>query len=134
MDIKVLGAIGGIIALIGVFLPWLTVSVMGVELSASGWEAYDLAGEIAPILVLVLAIITIAVAVFTKDMIQKAGVTILGLITLIVGAYYIMYIGDVAAGLSGFAEVSVSAGYGLYAVVIGGIIALVGGLMAYKGK
>jgi len=134
MDIRMIGALGGIIAIVGVFLPWVTASVLGVGISVSGWDAYSTLGSYEPLIVLIVAIVTLLVAVLTKGMIQKWGTTIFGLITLILGAYYAMNVASVAGDAAQFVGVTVSVGYGLYLVIVGGIVALIGGIMAFMEK
>jgi hypothetical protein len=109
----VIGLIGGIIAVVGLFLPW--TSSLGY--SASGWDGRSGTSQVYVILIGgVLAVIGAVVAL--------AGVKHINYLVPIGGAIAIIgwaWAAEQAGTLSGW-------GYGFYMCFVGGILALIGGV------
>ncbi len=141
-----LGLIGGILAAVGVFLEWASISVNipGVftySASASGWDAT--AGMAAPYLALAGGILALLGGLGL--LMGKRGLGFLlpiGGILAIAGSAWAFV--DINAAIAGVAAVivqiealggsaSVGVGYGLYLSIVGGVMALIGSL-GLKGK
>jgi hypothetical protein len=131
--LAIIGLIGGILATVGVFGTWMTMSMMGVEQSASGWDlarGTGAAGGLSlklPYVALVGGILAVvgSVLVFVKlGAVTKVLLAIGGILALI-GVAYGLVVADAGAAIAGAVPgVSMGAGYGAYLVVIGGILAI----------
>ena len=126
-----IGALGGILTAVGSLLPWVTVSALGI-LSVS-----KLGVEGDGIFTLILGIIVLlGIFVFKKPAFEKFGLIILGIIITILSAYYITTISGEVAKLLGVAGAGglISAGpsIGLYVTLIGGVLTLISGILAFK--
>ena len=153
----VIGLIGGILAAVGIFLSWASIQaeVEGLTISAD-ITGLDMAKgettimgttvpgpeEPSPYIVLVGGILALvgaigALAIGTK----KAGVKKLSILLAIGGLIAILGAGwgfsvveTGTVSLFGFGTVSSSYGYGLYLCFVGGILALIGGIMGARAK
>lgn len=129
MALSVIGLIGGILVVAGVFLPWVSASVFGVTFTASGWDALSasvskspdvLLGLIGGIIALIGGLVS-AIAIKMKNLgylIPLGG--ILAVLAWIWSAYTITDWSVVA--------------YGFYMCLVGGIIALISGIMVVRAK
>ena len=109
----VIGLIGGIIAVVGVFLPW--ASSLGY--SVSGWDGRS--GTSQVYVILIGGVLAAIGAVVTLAGVKKINylVPIGGIIAVIGWAWAV----ERAGTLSGWA-------YGFYVCFVGGILALIGGV------
>lgn len=144
--VGIVGLIGAILLIIGVFLTWVDVSVSslfgGVSESYSGWDVYknddglfdDISYGYAPLVALItgiLALITTIVPMFYKnDKIWK----VLGAITLILGIVAVilgfLFNGDVSDGFDyGVVKASVDVGAGLWLSIAGAILLILGAIV-----
>lgn len=137
----IIGLIGGILAVVGVFLPWIVGRIedgpAGTS-SESGWELR-----------------TTQVISFYSPYSALAGgiIAVLGAFALLVGKRpicFLLPIGGIiatAGGAWGYLDVSaylsrvitipelhLSSGYGFYICIVGGILALIGGVLSLKMK
>jgi hypothetical protein len=128
-----IGLIAGILALVGVFAPWVTVSGWGESLSASAWDSITRATiggepverEAWACLALAGAILAVvgALAVLAIPKAKEFwGILGIGGILAIVGSAW--GFSDIETG--SILDISVSYGYGLYLTLVGGILGLVG--------
>ncbi len=117
------GLLGGIMAIIGVFLPWVSGDFMGSTLSLSGWNLARIGGAtgksfFSPYIVIIGGIISLA-----------GGIGIMGNSK----AGYMLPVGGIAS-LGGCILVLVSMGslsalsIGFYACLAGALLALIGSL------
>ncbi|MBQ8179723.1 MAG: hypothetical protein IJ026_04690 [Candidatus Methanomethylophilaceae archaeon] len=141
----IVGIIGAILMIVGVFLSWIDIETVILGNSSvdsySGWAISDweyadeLEYSYAPILALacgVIALITTVLPMFVKD--EKIGM-ILGIVSLLLAivAVVIMFLfkGDmtdaVDAGFLG--SVTVSVGIGFWLAMVGAIITALGGIL-----
>lgn len=118
------GLIGGILAVVGSFLPWGVATVFGRAETIVGIKG-------AGIFTLILAVLGI-IFLFLAMKFRKAsiGTIITGLIIPILCVQQMSMLKEAVGErmIPGVAEVSV--GYGLYLTLIGGIILLIGGIIA----
>jgi len=131
--LAIIGLIGGILAAVGVFGPWMTASVMGMKQSASGWDlAQGTAGAGGISLKLpyfalvggILAVVGSVLALVKPGAVAKVLLAIGGILALI-GVAYGLTVADAGIAIGGMVpEVSIGASYGAYLVVIGGILAI----------
>lgn len=111
-----IGLIGGIIAAVGVFLPWYSISIGGFSASANGFDSNQ--GKVV-VLGGVLALV--------------GGLAVL--MTTMKGLDYLIPIGGLVALLGclwygadvGFGNLS-NFGYGLWVALVGAVLALIGTL------
>lgn len=146
LDGKNLGIAGGLISIIGVFLPWYSAStsagILGLSSSISvnglGWKSGEgmLLGlvsgtanwEFQGIGVLALGITTIVVAVILKDKLQGLAMLACGLLIIGGGVVNLKSIGSFSGEFMGVTMNS-GVGYGLFVVLLGGAVAAAGGML-----
>jgi len=150
----IIGLVGGLLGLVGVFLPWLTVSasVGPISVSASvsgismGGGTLDLGtGTAIPVgasefSIYVYGILAFSVLGLIVVMLGKRSTAMLalvfGLLTTILAIVAVVRMSQLASALQALIPVvpgmtvSIGAGIGLYLCVIGGIILLLGGVLA----
>ena len=140
--IAIVGLIGGILAAVGVFGTWMTMSGIGTGVSVSGWDFAQGTAETGglslklPYFALlggILAVVGSVLALVKPSAVAKSLLAIGGILALI-GVAYGLAIADAGAAISGAAPgVSIGAGYGAYLVVIGGILAILSTLGLKEG-
>jgi len=119
----IIGLIGGIIAAVGVFLPWYSAGIAGViTVNVSGWDATAMTS--APYIILLGGVLALlgGLGLLANQKALGYLVPIGGIVAILGWAYAVADAGT----LSGFA-------YGFYACLVGGIIALIGSL-GLKGE
>ena len=140
----ILGIIGGAMMIVGVFLDWVTINVVGVTIgSATGWDIFDGlkdAGSIKytylPLLDLIcgiIAVIAMIVPTFANvDGYKKANnvlgivVTVLSIAVIVISILFLTQswtIGPVSIHMSDFIQ------FGFWICMIGAVITLIGGIM-----
>ena len=115
----IIGLIGGILAAVGVFLPWASAfgfSVSGWDGRASNYPYVILLGGILALLGGLMALLAVKVKNIDYLILIGGIVALLG---------WIWAVAD--AGLSGWT-------YGFYTCLVGGILALIGGIMGVMAK
>jgi len=116
----IIGLIGGIIAAVGVFLPWVSVSGFGITVTVSGFDASQ--GKVV-LLGGVLALIG-SLAVLATTMKSLSYLIPVGGLVAILG--WIWGAADV-----GFGNLT-SLSYGFWACLVGAVLALIGTLGVKK--
>jgi hypothetical protein len=129
----VIGLIGGGVAVGGVFLPWAIASALGISVSASGWDFITSTDpEIYCYLALVgggiAALFALLALAAPKAKVLWALLGIGGAVA-IAGAVWALL--DIETGT--IMGVTLSYGYGLYMVLGGGVLGLIGALGLLKG-
>lgn len=107
----IVALVGGVIALLGSFMTWASVEGFG---SAGGMEE---GGD--GVITLIVAIATIAAAIFLKDKARMIAVVVGGAIIAIVGIINVLDINST----SNDTGIPISVGIGLWMVLAGGILA-----------
>ena len=137
---------GGILSIVSVFLPWYSASVSG---SATGsqsvnglsWVSGELPfkffsenvnWEVQGIGVLALGIASVAVALLLRDKLQGAAMVACGFLIIGGGVVNLWNIGSMSGEIFPGMTMQSGVGYGLYAVVLGGMVAAAGGLLAWR--
>jgi hypothetical protein len=129
MALSVIGLIGGILVVAGVFLPWVSASVFGVTFTASGWDALKasvsknpdvLLGLIGGIIALIGGLVS-AIAIKMKN---------LGYLILLGGILAVLAWIWSAYTMTDWSAVT----YGFYIYLVGAIIALISGIMVVRAK
>ncbi len=146
---QVLAMAGGIISIIGVFLPWYSASMSassigfasGISVNGLGWKSGegvllgmiggDINWQFQGIGVLALGIAGIVVSVILKEKIQSIAMLACGLLVIGGGVVNLQGIGSLSGKILG-ATMQSGAGYGLFVVVLGGAVAAAGGLIAWR--
>jgi hypothetical protein len=121
---------GSLLAILGSFLPWVNVTVDTFDESANGFGEGASDGYV----ILVAALVAIVFGALSFQMNPpRRGVIILGLISAVVFLYIGLAnfgeIGDQAPGIETFGG-EVNTGIGLILVIVAGLIALAGGIVA----
>ncbi len=125
-----IGLVGGLLAVVGVFLPW--VSFMGI--SASGLQLAQLGAGVFVYLTLIFGILALVGSIISG----KKGAIILLVFGIIGLLWMLLFLGlflNTLAALGGGTAVAVGLnilGIGVWITIIGFIIAMVGGIMALK--
>ena len=129
MALSVIGLIGGILVVVGIFLPWVSATVFGITVSMSGWDGLSasvsnnpdvLLGLVGGILALIGGLVSM-VLIKTKNI----GYLIpLGGVLAIIGWIWSAYT------VPDWSLVS----YGFYTCLVGGILALISGIMIVRAK
>lgn len=127
----IIGLIGGILAVVGVFLPWISVDG-GETWKESGWDLKDLRllGITSPYLVLAGGIIALLGSLILLKARGLIGFLLpMGGIIAIIGGIR-GYFDANAIWSGGIPDIIIptSANYGVYVCIIGGVLALVGGI------
>ena len=138
---------GGIVSIISVFLPWFSasarlsdgisgISVNGLGSLTGGGLLLGLVGskadwEFQGIGVLALGIICVAVSLSLREKLRSLAMVACGFLIIGGGAVNLMSVGTFSGQFLG-ATIQSGAGYGLYIVVLGGLIAAAGGALAWK--
>jgi hypothetical protein len=136
-----IGLVGGIIALVGVFAPWMTVSVMGFSAGASGWDSTS--DFSSPYVVLAGGILASLGSLGVLAGLKGVGFLLpLGGIMATGGAAwgYSQVTSAVPEAVSSLAGLGIPAGVfgigvgsGIYVCIVGGVLAIVGSL-GLRGK
>lgn len=114
---------GGALMAIGPFLPWVTAGALSADgMQKTGSEAISVV--IAGVVALAVAAVSLA-----KKRNNGAWCALLGFIGGGLSAYYFVQVKDQIDGIEG-GILQPSIGFGMYACLLGGILALVGGLVA----
>lgn len=148
---QILAITGGIISIVSVFLPWYSASAIhGAEVSSlsingmgwkSGIDALGITGDIVNwefqgIGVLALGILSVVIAFVLREKVQGIAMAACGF--LIIGGGVVnlwslreisIYNGEIVPGTS----IASGIGYGLYIVVLSGIVAATGGIFSWRG-
>jgi hypothetical protein len=136
-----IGLVGGIIALVGVFAPWMTVSAMGFSAGASGWDSTS--DFSSPYVVLAGGILASLGSLGVLAGLKGVGfLLLLGGIMATGGAAwgYSQVTSAVPEAVSSFTGLGIPAGVfgigvgsGIYVCIVGGVLAIVGSL-GLRGK
>ena len=138
MEIKIktltlIALIGALVALIGVFLPWISDSIMGIiPISMSGWDMITMDGasgteHTCMIIAFVMIIVALLLAILDIVDVKLADAKIMQIITLIVGVLIVVLI--IIAVKDGFDQLT----YGGYMSIIGGALVAVAGVLGIAG-
>jgi len=129
MMLSVIGLIGGILVVVGIFLPWASATAFGITVSMSGWDGLSasvsnnpdvLLGLIGGILALIGGLVSM-VLIKTKNI---SYLIPLGGVLTIIGWIWSAYT------VTDWSFVS----YGFYTCLVGGILALISGIMIVRAK
>jgi hypothetical protein len=120
-----LGIVGGILALVGCVLPWVTISDSFSSITASGLGVFIFG---VPAMILgILGLVFVAI--------PKRGFAIAGLIMGILVMIFVVLAITMTSVIAGYATytgvVTVSMDYGMYVTLVGAILLMVGGGLAY---
>lgn len=144
IDKRILGVIGfiaGVLALVGIFTPWVKVSMWGMSVSASAWdsvtgatvmgqqverEAWACLSFAGAIIILIAALSALA---FSKVR-TPWGILVIGGLLAIAGPAW-GFSDITTAEIMG---VSVTYGTGVYLTLAGGILSLSGVIGLWRGK
>lgn len=120
-----IGIVGGILAMVGTLLPWVTISDSYSSITASGLGVF-IFGVPAMILA-ILGLVFVAI--------PKKGFAIASLIMGILVMIFVVLAITMTSVIAGFATytglVTVSMDYGMYVTLVGAILLIVGGALAY---
>jgi uncharacterized membrane protein len=136
----IIAAIGGLLAVVGTPLAWLTMTAQGTSESINGLDADLLGGKLAALLGIVIIAVVVAGILNVKIPQSSAILAVLGVLLLLVVVlvYFTSILGkasfkdtmDLASGFGG----SASLGIGYILEAVGGILAIVGGGMGLMKK
>ena len=120
---QIVGIVGAIIAIIGMFLPWATVSGAGLSVSVYGYIS---------VFLWICAILTLIGAAIPK---AWGGILafIFGIIGFLDAIWNQMGVYSLKSFYEsqGYSNVKISISYGGYVIMVGFIIALIGGILQY---
>ena len=143
---QILTTMGGIISIISIFLPWFHATSATSSLSVNGLFSASGSGMLLGLVgensnwgfqglgVLALGIVSIAASLILRDKIRSSAMIACGILIIGGGVVNLWSLRDIGL-FSGsiFGEViQAGVGYGLYAVVIGGIVTAAGGLIEWR--
>jgi len=131
-----IGLIAGILAVVGLFTPWATLSGWGASVSASAWDSVtnakvmgeEVGREGWALLALFGTILTLVGALFALASPKTKiawGLLLTGGVLAVAGSVWAF--SDIETG----GALGVSAGYGagLYLTLVGGLLGLIGGVL-----
>ncbi|MHB1988914.1 MAG: zinc ribbon domain-containing protein [Acidimicrobiales bacterium] len=129
---------GGAILVVSAFLPWFTASVFSQSISRNGMQlgqgdSFSVDGLIILLLGLVAVLIAIGrLAKFSLPRWVQSSPVVVGLVASVYAALDIPGIDHLVASVRQRSSlVTASTGFGVYLAVVGGVIALVGGLVLW---
>lgn len=111
---RILGAVGGILAIIGSFLAWLSACILGFCISVSGFEGYE--GK----LTFVFGLIGLILVVIPKRGLP-IGALIMGILAII---WPVKVMLEVVAGID--------VGIGLWISLVGALLLIIGSALALR--
>lgn len=123
---RILGIIGGLLAVVGSFLPWAIIS--------DGTTTLSIMGAIYPIFGWLFVIMAILGLIFVAipNKILNILAMVWGIIALIMGLLA-MVLTSFLGGLGGLTgTITVSNGYGIYLGLVGAVLLMIGSPMAYS--
>ncbi len=139
----IIALVGAIIMIVGVFLTWLSLDILGGTATMSGMDVFndgdsDFSYGFVPLVALICGIIALVLMIVPTfvnvDKFEKIN-NILGLITLILsiivvicGFLFYLQSWDVLGTKVSLTDVY-DVGIGFWLVIVGGIITMIGGLM-----
>jgi hypothetical protein len=152
----VVGLLGGLLGLIGVFLPWVTVSasLLGVtvlSLSLPGTCIAGIGSIQVPVVgsvpcappaefategaiyfygILLLSLLGLIVSLLGRKMTSMLAL-VFGVLVLLLGVVATVRVVSFFGGFGGVPGLTISIGYGLILCIIGGVILLVGGFLGW---
>ena len=139
----VIGMLGGMLAIFGLFLGWFTVewSVWGFTFTetATGWEIFRENNDVfeyyfLPLVVLILAIVACVVSIASVAGGKEMGAIsmLLGLVIIVLPLvfYYMSFVNESTSVLSPIQTAEV--GVGLILCAVGGFLTMVGGIVTWK--
>jgi hypothetical protein len=129
----IVGGIGGVAAVLGAFLAWESVSLLGTSESMTGWDGGN-GGKI--IAVLGVAAIAIAIAwVMDIRLPTPGGLMILaGVLILLVGILNFSSVSDDVNSANAVVAGAASVGIGLFLDLLAGVAIIVGGALGIIAK
>lgn len=116
--------IGGILLLAGPFLPWVKAGIFSADgIQKTGGEAYILVG---------LGALTLASALYSLTTTKNLAwpPIILGILSAIVSTYFLITLVQQISGI----RLNISIGIGVFAILIGSIFILLGGVGSIISK
>jgi hypothetical protein len=122
----IIGLVGGVLALLGVLLPWISVTVLVITINFTGMDILTNAlyskYTIYPMLTLISGILALVLCILRKKILYLVG-GIMGILAFIMPMVFMMTInGEVGTNVTGM---------GVYISMVGGILALVGGILGF---
>jgi hypothetical protein len=120
----IIALIGGLLMLIGTFLPWATVKGTNILGTTEEISVIGAASGIGGILVLVMGILVIIMAAIKKPILAM----VFGIIGLAFSGLAFIGISALDTLLTG-SDISVEIGIGIFISLIGCVLALVGGIV-----
>ena len=148
MEIKIkiaslLALVGAFIALIALFMPWMTFKGPGGSFGATGWDLItDSAGAAATtfaLIALVLAIIVLLLAIISILNVKIADKKTIGILMCVLGlvivimTYLAVWDQEMALENLGYTSVTLSYGAGMFISMIGGVLVMVAGILDATG-
>jgi hypothetical protein len=144
----ILGIVGGVLALVGTFLPWINVCAgalginlclpfSGIGISGAAAQLGATAGVpalvgFAPLLVLVFGLVGLVMMLLKKPMMCMLAL-VMGLLVVVLALLWYMQASPLFVTMNvGEVSESIGAGFGVWLSLIGGLLLLVGGLMGMK--
>ena len=130
--VTLIALIGALIALIGVFLPWISETFMGITISMNGWDLMTLDGasgteQTCMMIGFVMIIVALVLIILDIVDVKLADAKIMQIVTIIVGLLIlVLYFVAVKDGFDVLA-------YGGYLTLVGGAIIAVAGILGVTG-
>lgn len=120
-----LGMVGGILALVGTVLPWVTISDSFNSVSASGLQVFFFG--VPALIFAILGLVFVAIP--RKSL--TIGCLVMGILVMVFAILAITMTSVVAGFAATTGVVTVSIEYGMYLTLVGSILLIVGGALAY---
>lgn len=144
----IVGLLGGLLGLIGVFLPWVTASAGAISLSLPGTCVGGIGSIEIPVVgsqrcpgssegaiyfygIFVLSILGLIVSLLGRKMTSMLAL-VFGVLVLVLGVVAAARVVASAGDIGSVPGVTISIGYGLILSIIGGVILLVGGFLGWS--
>ena len=125
---RILGIVGGKLTVVGVFLPWVSVTYSGQTVSAWGIQLWFIG---LPILVLIFGIIGLVLVAKGRRGTAIGGL-VMGILAFIFAIVSVFLLAIVAEVISGVSDFEIGIDFGLYLTLVGAIILIVGSGLTFS--
>jgi hypothetical protein len=129
----ILAAVGGLLVGVGSFLPWATITSPFIgDLTVAGTAADGKITLVIGVAILIVAALRL-LRPSTPALVQRLTI-LFGLIVVAVGIMDVINVSSVSTEVGGQDVATVSVGFGLWVVILGGLLAIVGGIVVSRAK
>ncbi|MGA2512439.1 MAG: hypothetical protein ABSG37_02305 [Candidatus Limnocylindrales bacterium] len=129
----IVGGVGGVLAAVGAFIAWESVSIAGTGESMTGWDGGN-GGKIIAVLGLVAIAVAVAWARGTRIPSPGRVMVVAGVLVLLVGVLNYSSVNDDVNAGNAMVPGAASVGIGIYLDLLAGVAIIVGGVLGLRAR